>query len=156
MIAVQTLKPLHRSTLSIRFIAILCIVAAIVLRDPKNLVMEENCREYLCGTCDQPVTWEQRGVLCETCDQWYHSSCQNISSKTYEVLSDSDLNVSWHCLICNGPNHSSTVHDLFSNEISYCSSSIGAIPDFSTLSPDPTRHNLKPVHSSTPVRKQQP
>ena len=24
---------------------------------------------YPCGTCDQPVTWEQRAVICDTCNQ---------------------------------------------------------------------------------------
>ena len=27
------------------------------------------CREYLCGTCDETVTWEQQVIICETCDQ---------------------------------------------------------------------------------------
>jgi hypothetical protein len=25
-------------------------------------------REYLCGTCDKTVNWEERGVICETCE----------------------------------------------------------------------------------------
>ena len=82
--------------------------------------MDDSARQYLCGTCDLPVTWEERGVICETCDQWYHSSFQNIGSQTYEVLSDSELNISWHCLVCivcNNANVSETVHDLFNCEI---------------------------------------
>ena len=26
-------------------------------------------------------------------------------------LEDTELNISWHCIICNNPNYSSTVHD---------------------------------------------
>ena len=33
---------------------------------------------YPCGTCDNSVAWDQRGVACETCVLWYHASCQNI------------------------------------------------------------------------------
>ena len=113
-------------------------------------------REYLCGTCDEPVTWEERGIICETCDQWYHASCQTIGSQTYEALGDSDLNLSWHCRICERPNYSSTVHDLHSNEVTFCTSSIGSVPDLSVSSPSPTSYKLKPVHSSTPAKKQQP
>jgi hypothetical protein len=40
-------------------------------------------REYLCGTCDKTVNWEERGVICETCDQWYHAGCQNIHTLSY-------------------------------------------------------------------------
>ena len=65
------------------------------------------------------------------------------TSETYEVLGDSELNVSWHCLICNNPNYSTTVHDLFSNEMSYCSTSIGSVPDISVSSPDPTKHQTQ-------------
>ena len=31
---------------------------------------------YPCGTCDQPATWQERGIVCDTCSQWYHISCQ--------------------------------------------------------------------------------
>ena len=115
---------------------------------------ENGIRIYLCGTCDEPVTWDHKGIICETCDQWYHSECQSIHSKTYDLLSDSKLNVSWHCITCSSPNYSTTVHDIFSNEVSHClsSSSLGSVPDISTNSPEPTRHKLKPVHSSTPSR----
>ena len=112
-----------------------------------------NSREYLCGTCDEAVTWEQQGIICETCDQWYHAGCQNIGDRTYQNLGDSDLNISWHCIICNNPNYSTSVHDLFSNEVTHCSSRIGTIPDISSDSPDPSRHRLKPLHTSTPSKK---
>ena len=34
--------------------------------------------EYPCGTCEMPVDWEERGVMCDSCQQWYHASCQQI------------------------------------------------------------------------------
>ena len=27
---------------------------------------------YPCGQCNQEVTWRQRGILCDNCNQWFH------------------------------------------------------------------------------------
>ena len=92
-------------------------------------------RDYLCGTCDKTVDWEDMGIICETCDQWYHAGCQNIHTISYQQMGDSELNISWNCLVCNNPNYSSTVHDYQSIEISDMSnmlcSSISDIPSYS-------------------------
>jgi hypothetical protein len=48
---------------------------------------------------------------------WYHAGCQNIHTLSYDQLGDSELNISWHCIICNNPNYSYTVHDYQSIEI---------------------------------------
>ena len=37
---------------------------------------------YPRGTCDQPVTWQERGIVCDTCNQWYHISCQSTQTKS--------------------------------------------------------------------------
>jgi hypothetical protein len=37
-------------------------------------------------------------------------------SKAIDQLGDSELNISWHCIICNNPNSSYTVHDYQSIE----------------------------------------
>ena len=116
--------------------------------------MDDSARQYMCGTCDLAVTWEEKGVFCETCDQWYHSSCQNIGSQTYDKLSDSELNISWHCIVCNNANFSETVHDLFSCEVSHCFHTLGPLPNVSFSSP--SGHKIRPVHSSTPNKRQSP
>ena len=54
-----------------------------------NLGPSNDSTKYMCGTCDNSVTWEHRGIACETCDQWFHIDCQNIHSNTYDKLSDS-------------------------------------------------------------------
>jgi hypothetical protein len=64
---------------------------------------------YPCGTCDQPVTWENRCIVCDTCNQWYHVSCQSMSSNTY-LEHANDSAVVWDCIMCNCPNFS-TVYD---------------------------------------------
>ncbi|CAC5401893.1 unnamed protein product [Mytilus coruscus] len=29
---------------------------------------------YPCGTCEKPVNWDDRGIVCDTCNQWHHVS----------------------------------------------------------------------------------
>ena len=38
---------------------------------------------YPCGQCNQEVTWRQRGILCDNCNQWFHIDCQNIGDSMY-------------------------------------------------------------------------
>ena len=120
---------------------------------PKKHI-DDSARQHLRGTCDLAVTWEEKGVICGTCDQWYHSPCQSIESQTYDVLSGSELNFSWHCVVCNYANFSETVHDLFSCEVSHCSNTLDPLPDISFSSP--SRHKMRPVLSSTPNKRQSP
>ena len=57
---------------------------------------------WVCGTCDLAVTWNDRGVVCDQCGQWFHGHCQSIDSAHYDLLNDS--NESWYCAICGHPN----------------------------------------------------
>ena len=106
--------------------------------------------KYMCGTCDNTVTWEHRGIVCETCDQWYQIDCQNIHSKSYDLLNDSM--VSWHCLVCENPNYSTYAFDLYgiSNSNPYESLYHHNENDQSGLK-TPTNFP-KPSHQSTSIR----
>lgn len=61
--------------------------------------------EYPCGMCNQEVSWSHHGVCCDSCDAWFHASCQNINSTVYEALNNT--NCSWVCFQCGMPNFSS-------------------------------------------------
>ena len=61
--------------------------------------------KYPCGTCGKGVTYKDRGLMCDTCDTWFHASCQGCSDNIYAVLDSSNL--SWHCIACGMPNFSS-------------------------------------------------
>ncbi|XP_033100275.1 uncharacterized protein LOC117103766 isoform X2 [Anneissia japonica] len=65
---------------------------------------------YLCGTCKESVTWEDKGIMCEECETWYHIDCQNINDASYVRLGGSS--VVWTCLVCDAPHFSSTLFDL--------------------------------------------
>ena len=115
-----------------------------------------NSSIYPCGTCDKAVTWEHRGVVCETCDQWYHIDCQDIHSQTYVDLNNSM--VSWHCIVCNQPNYSDVPFDLYglstSNRFSELSEQINLDNQTSdSLSDSPNLRYKKPIHSSTPKKE---
>ena len=43
---------------------------------------EDNHTYYPCGSCKEGLTWEHRGLMCETCNQWYHIDCQAVHSNT--------------------------------------------------------------------------
>ena len=65
---------------------------------------------YHCGTCDKPVTWDDRAIMCETRDQWYHMNCQEVHTQTYNELNNSAI--VWDCIVCYNPNYSSVCFDL--------------------------------------------
>ena len=52
------------------------------------------------GQCNKAVTDRDRGVLCETCESWYHTSCEGISELVYKVLDKTDA-LHWFCTRCN-------------------------------------------------------
>ena len=65
---------------------------------------------YMCGACKIVVTWDEKGLLCETCDTWFHADCQGVGDSTYEDLGNSS--VTWLCSKCSGTNYSSVLFDL--------------------------------------------
>ena len=64
---------------------------------PSGLI--SNTTTYPCGTCDKPVTWEHRGIVCDTCNQWYHTHCQSLDS-TYYLEHVNDSAIAWDCIMC--------------------------------------------------------
>ena len=105
----------------------------------------DNSSQAPCGTCDRPVTWSDRGIVCETCGLWYHASCQSVGNQSYEALESS--NVRWDCEICGSPNYSTIAFDLYGISHSHTSASF----DFQTQENDP--YNFIPTHCSTPTRQ---
>ena len=51
-----------------------------------------------CGTCSRAVCWNQKGILCEACYQWFHAKCVDLSDTEYRYLSSVDEG--WCCKKC--------------------------------------------------------
>lgn len=64
-----------------------------------NTNTDDASTAYMCGACKTPVTNDQKAVLCEECDTWFHIYCQGIPSANYSKLDNS--NVVWACLRCH-------------------------------------------------------
>ena len=103
---------------------------------------------FPCGLCQAPVTWCQQGMCCDTCDIWYHKSCEGLNSAEMEHLETNS--VSWHCFKCNSLNienftfhnfifHTSNVFD----PLSFIDSTIDSVWN------DP----FSPLHTSSPAQK---
>lgn len=48
--------------------------------------------------CGKQVKDKDKGLQCDLCMRWYHSHCQDVMGKTYEVLQQSNL--AWVCDRC--------------------------------------------------------
>jgi hypothetical protein len=113
----------------------------------------ENSTVYPCGTCDQPVTWEERGIVCDTCNQWYHATCQSMWSTLYQEHVNNPA-IAWDCLACGCPNYSTFCFSMVfstSNQFSVLSND----PLVPLDSPTPSIP-LTPIHASTPRRQNKP
>ena len=62
---------------------------------------------YPCGICQEPVTWEQNSICCDTCELWCHKDCLSMSTTLFTRLANSDT--SWLCPTCDAPNFSSVL-----------------------------------------------
>ncbi|KAI8495881.1 hypothetical protein Bbelb_262970 [Branchiostoma belcheri] len=106
---------------------------------------------WMCGTCDRTVGWDDRGLACDTCGQWFHAHCQSMDTELYQHHEDLGDNVSWHCAICGNPN-SKTVFDLYGVEQESQSGMTHSDASINSCS-TPTELQMKrPLHSSTPTR----
>ena len=108
----------------------------------------------MCGTCKHPVGWEEKGVLCEKCDIWYHISCQLIKSADYSNMDRSS--VIWYCSICSEPQYSTTCPvDLYERNLVLsftADQSYNSSLSSNTLSVESLNATHVPVTTSSPSR----
>ena len=118
------------------------------------LSTDEISSVYLCGTCKHPVGWEEKGVLCEKCDLWYHISCQLIKSTDYSNMDRSS--VIWYCSICSEPQYSTTCPvDLYERNLALSFSTdqfYNSSQSSNTLSVESLDETHVPVTTSSPSR----
>ena len=61
--------------------------------------------KFPCGFCSKPIMRNQRGIQCDNCDRWFHTSCYTIGDQTYETLGTSSC--VWICCDFHTANYSS-------------------------------------------------
>ena len=90
---------------------------------------------FPCGVCGASVGWDDRAIVCDTCNKWYHIDCQGVNSNMYSIYNQSlDRSLAWECLNCGMPNFSTSLFDTLGLiDTSYRFDSL-SIPD----SPIPT------------------
>ena len=54
-----------------------------------------------CNVCGKHVTRRDKGISCDICEGWYHSSCTGMSDIQYNFYKeDKDAKVNWACTNC--------------------------------------------------------
>ena len=112
--------------------------------------------KYPCAICDKACRWGQKALACDECDHWYHAACTGIDSTEYSHLANTS--VSWFCVVCNAPNHSTVLYDLIdsadSNTYSVLSVDKDSTGDLSRVSVSSLSSTIgDPLASSSPKRK---
>ena len=54
--------------------------------------------KYPCVRCKKPVRRCQKGIQCDSCDLWCHTTCAQVSDDVYSKLAA--CNDSWSCIKC--------------------------------------------------------
>ena len=106
---------------------------------------------YPCGTCNAEVTWDDRSILCDSCDTWFHANCQGMGDNTYDQLPDTSF--SWHCTHCGSMNYSSSISEsLDTINTSSRFEPLNSAADDELKTPEKTQNSFrnKPNATSTP------
>jgi len=55
--------------------------------------------QYPCGICKKWVASNQKGLLCDLCNNWCHIACVDVTADLYERFCGMD-NFDWQCFVC--------------------------------------------------------
>ena len=50
-----------------------------------------------CEACKKEVGNEQEALQCDLCNLWHHTSCENIESDEYKMITKVANKISWFC-----------------------------------------------------------
>lgn len=62
---------------------------------------------YPCSSCGIEVLDENLAISCDSCEQWFHIQCQDVSLAYYETQIACGVSFAWTCLKCDEQNYSS-------------------------------------------------
>ena len=67
---------------------------------------------FPCGVCEASVGWDDRALVCDSCNVWYHTDCQGMDSTMFEFYNQTlDRSLAWECLKRGMPNFSTSLFD---------------------------------------------
>ena len=104
---------------------------------------------YFCGTCSRQVSWDDEGVLCDSCNVWYHIECQEIRTSQYALLDNTS--VTWTCTACNTTHFSTIYPPEYSDCSLYANTDSTSSADISIDSLTDERET-KPIQTSSPTK----
>ena len=105
-----------------------------------------NSSVFPCGYCDLPVTWDQCGICCDSCDLWFHKNCVDMGSHTFKAFSTT--NVSWICCNCDNPNFDRNLFHSFQIETANSFHHLNLSDSFEIGSPN---SDFEPALHSSPI-----
>ena len=112
--------------------------------------------KYPCGVCTKAVKWTDHGVLCDSCETWFHTTCIGMCDEIYFSLSP---NISWNCFQCGLPNFSTRLfNDTPADSIlppslenlTHASTASNVNPDINLSISSNCRILQHPLHTSSP------
>ena len=116
--------------------------------------------KFPCGKCEKPVKSNQKGIMCDFCDRWYHPRCCSVSDTMFVELANSSC--IWICNDCGVANYSSSLFD--SQDPVSCENSFSQLTDISTYTTlsctGSCSESSRPIseslpHTSTPTKSKQ-
>ena len=60
--------------------------------------------KYPCGSCTKAVRSNQKAIMCDECQFWFHINCMSMTVNTYNELAQNDNE--WYCNGCSLPKFS--------------------------------------------------
>ena len=72
---------------------------SLLLNELTKILPEEYVGKDLCRSCFKEVKQSQQAICCDTCDQWTHRSCSDMSTNTYSRCRKLSL-FQWICNAC--------------------------------------------------------
>ncbi|KAH3773114.1 hypothetical protein DPMN_174466 [Dreissena polymorpha] len=78
-----TLKPTRRTTkklvsCDLSCLYLFCLLASTSADIEPNPGPAGGISQYPCGKCNANVSWTEKGIAYDTCEQWFHIWCQEI------------------------------------------------------------------------------
>ena len=53
-----------------------------------------------CADCNKDVGKKESGIMCNACEEWFHSECQNITDEHCRIFGQYKT-IHWYCDQCN-------------------------------------------------------